>query len=41
MAAGASWLRGGKYIYSEEPPADVVPVTSSGAEVLKHAGAAG
>ena len=31
VAAGASWLRGGKYIYSEETAPEVTPASGDGA----------
>jgi MFS family permease len=37
IAAGASWLRGGKYIYSEKALTDVVAPGSNGAGVLDQA----
>jgi hypothetical protein len=37
IAAGASWLRGGKYIYSEKPQADAAAPGSNSAEVLDRA----
>ena len=37
IAAGASWLRGGKYIYSEKTQAEVGAPESPGAEILDRA----
>ncbi len=46
IAAAASWLRGGKYIYSEQPDADLTTAESEGAESeeaepLENAGVGG
>jgi MFS family permease len=37
IAAGASWLRGGKYIYSEKTQADVAAPGTNSAEILDRA----
>ncbi len=41
IAAAASWLRGGKYIYSEGPTAEEAPPHDNDAEVLENVGVTG